>query len=114
MVSSTKLCTLTRVLLLPILADIREIEGYLMAESHDQELLSAAQAAEYLGLTRQRIYELADAGRMGHRIGTLWIFSRAELDLYKQERALRPRGGRPKGLAPSLNFQEGAISNLKQ
>lgn len=73
-----------------------------MPEQQDQELLSAAQAAEYLGLTHQRIYELADGGRMGRRIGTLWVFSRAELDVYRLQRSQRPKGGRPKSEAGTL------------
>ena len=59
------------------------------------DLLNAVQAAEYLGVNRQRIYELARAGRIGRRVGSLWIFTRRELEIYQEERARRPKGGRP-------------------
>jgi excisionase family DNA binding protein len=64
--------------------------------STTQDLLSASQAAKYLGITHQRLYQLAETGRLGRRIGTTWIFTRGELDQYKVERAQRPKGGRPK------------------
>ena len=64
--------------------------------STDEVLLSASQAARHLGVTHQRLYQLAEAGRLGRRVGTTWIFSESELDGYKQERAQRPKGGRPK------------------
>ncbi len=63
----------------------------------DQNLLSARQAATYLGVTHQRLYQLAEAGRFGRQLGTTWIFTQQELDGYKQERMHRPKGGRPKG-----------------
>jgi excisionase family DNA binding protein len=54
-----------------------------------ESLYTAGKAAKYLGVSRQRIYELAQAGRMGKRIGGddgVWVFSKAELDAYKEER----------------------------
>lgn len=65
-----------------------------MAES--QELLNGMQAAAYVGVNKQRIYELARAGRIGKQIGGYWLFTPEELDAYKAERAQRPKGGRPK------------------
>ena len=60
------------------------------------DLLDAVQAAEYLGVNRQRIYELAHAGRIGQRVGALWVFPRQQLDAYNAARTQRPKGGRPK------------------
>ncbi len=68
----------------------------------DDELMSAVQAAEYLGVIRQRVYDLASRGRLGRRVGNLWLFSKAELDAYKAERASKPKGGRPKHEAGTL------------
>ena len=64
---------------------------------HEQEYLSAVQAAKYVGVNRQRIYFLATEGRLGRQIGGFWLFTRSELDAFKQERAKHPKGGRPKG-----------------
>jgi excisionase family DNA binding protein len=60
----------------------------------DQEYLNAVQAAKYLGVNRQRVYQLADAGRLGTRIAGYWIFTKAELDRFKT--LPKPKGGRPK------------------
>ena len=70
----------------------------------DEDLLNAPQAAAYLGITKQRIYELANNGRIGRKIGGYWLFSRAELDDYNKQRAERPDGGRPAKItnAPAL------------
>ncbi len=64
------------------------------------ELLKAVQAAKYLGITRQRVYELAEAGRLGQRIAGYWVFSKAELDAFKA--APKSKGGRPKSGAGTL------------
>lgn len=78
--------------------------------SIEEGLLSASQAAKYLEITHQRLYQLAEAGRVGRRVGTTWIFTISELDAYKQERAKRPRGGRPKRLAGTLQTVSPASS----
>jgi excisionase family DNA binding protein len=52
----------------------------------DELLYTAGEAAKYLGVSRQRIYELAEAERMGKRIVGGWIFRQSELDAYKAER----------------------------
>lgn len=52
----------------------------------DELLYTAGEAAKYLGVSRQRIYELAEADRMGKRIVGGWIFRQSELDAYKAER----------------------------
>ena len=85
------------------------MEEAMMAD--EQDYLSAVQAAKYLGVNRQRVYELADAGRLGRRIGGYWLFTLAELDAYKQERTQRPKGGRPKSNAPSLSRPAGATES---
>ena len=63
------------------------------------DLLNATSAARYLAVSRQRIYELAQAGRLGHRLAGYWVFSRAELDAYRQARH-GTKGGRPKQVMP--------------
>lgn len=60
-------------------------------------LLSTTEAAAYLGVKRQRILQLAAEGRIGHRIGSAWAFTRSELDEYRTQR----RTGRPRLLADS-------------
>ena len=72
--------------------------------NNQQEFLSASEAAEYLGLSRQRIHYLTLSGRMGRRIGGFWVFTREELDRFNEERAKRPKGGgsRPKENAGAL------------
>lgn len=65
--------------------------------------LTAAEAARYLGVSRTRISELSQAGRLGRQIaGRYWIYTEAELDVYKEERK-HNKGGRPKStdLIPS-------------
>lgn len=58
------------------------------------DLLTVTQAAEYLGVTRQAVHVLTKRG-YGRRLGSFWLFTRAELDAY---RALpRTHGGRPPG-----------------
>lgn len=58
--------------------------------------LNTTQAAAYLGVSKQRIAALVAAGRLGQRIAGHAVFTLAELDAYKAERAARPRGGRPR------------------
>ncbi|MDP9316926.1 MAG: helix-turn-helix domain-containing protein [Chloroflexota bacterium] len=64
--------------------------------SEQPVFLNALEAAEYLGVNKQRVYELARAGRIGRRIGGYWLFTETELEAYKAQRELRPRGGRPR------------------
>ena len=55
----------------------------------------AGEAAKILGVNRQRINELARAGRFGRQIGgRYWVFTRAELEAFKSEP--KNKGGRPK------------------
>lgn len=61
----------------------------------DQEYLTADQAAEYLGVKRQRIYNLVSEGRIGQRVDGYLVFTHEELAEYKAQRDTRPKGGRP-------------------
>ncbi len=67
----------------------------------EEELLSAAQAADYLSVSRQRIYELTESGRLGKKIAGYWVYTRAELDAYMAQRDAN-KGGRPKHEAGPL------------
>lgn len=58
------------------------------------DMLSGADAATYLGLTRARIYALTRAGKIGRQVGGYWLYTRSELDAWKATR--NPKGGRPK------------------
>jgi hypothetical protein len=61
--------------------------------------LTAADAARYLGISRTRISELSQAGRIGRQIaGRYWIYTEAELDAYNEERK-HNKGGRGKNTA---------------
>jgi len=57
------------------------------------QYLSATQAAEYLGITRQALHNLTKTGQVGTRIGHAWVFTEAELDAWVNKP--RPNGGRP-------------------
>ena len=59
----------------------------------DQELWSTNQAAEYLGVKRQSVHELAKRGEVGQQVGRAWVFTKAELDAWLAKP--RPKGGRP-------------------
>lgn len=61
------------------------------------ELLTSAQAAEYLGVTRQAINLLTKrpSPGLGRRYGSVWMFTKAELDAWRDKP--RPHGGRPPG-----------------
>ena len=59
-----------------------------------EDLWSTQQAAEYLGVTRQSVHELAQRGQIGgRRVGRTWVFTKAELDAWLAKP--RPKGGRP-------------------
>jgi hypothetical protein len=59
----------------------------------DSDYLNAVQAA-YLGVNRQRIYQLAKVGRIGREVAGYRVFSREELDAFKAQP--KPKGGRPR------------------
>ncbi len=66
----------------------------------EEEFLNAQQAAAYLGVHRQRIYQLADEGKIGRKVAGYWVFTRSELDAY--DAAPKGPGGRPKRDAGTL------------
>ena len=55
------------------------------------DLLTITQAAAYLGVTRQAVHLLTKQG-MGKRYGSMWLFTRSELDTYRDHP--RTHGGR--------------------
>ncbi len=59
----------------------------------DDMYLNAQKAADYTGLSRQRIYQLAEDGLIGRRIAGYWVFTPDELDTYKA--TPKSKGGRP-------------------
>lgn len=64
------------------------------------DLLTTSQAAEYLGITRQHAHSLTKQG-YGTRYGSVWMFTREELDRWQVEPRKGP-GGRPKRVAEPL------------
>ena len=66
------------------------------------EELTAGEAAQILGVNRQRINQLAKAGRLGRQIaGRYWVFTRAEIEAFKNQP--KSKGGRPKEVAGTLD-----------
>ncbi len=61
-----------------------------------EELMNGADAAEYLGVTRARLYAIARTGKIGRQVGGYWMFTKQELDQWKADR--NPKGGRPKSV----------------
>ena len=63
--------------------------------SEQEELITTGEAMRMLGLSRQRINEIASAGRIGRQIaGRYWVFTREEIEAYKAQP--KSKGGRPK------------------
>ena len=60
---------------------------------HPDDLMTTTQAAEYLGLTRQAIIALTKRRGLGRRYGTVWLFTKSELDAWRDHP--RTKGGRP-------------------
>lgn len=58
-----------------------------------EDLLMGDQAAQYLGVSRQRLHQLTREG-LGRRMSGHWIFTRKELDEYRVSE--KNKGGRPK------------------
>lgn len=56
------------------------------------EMLMGEQAAEYLGVSYQRLHQLTKEG-VGRKLSGHWVFTRAELDRYRNEP--KSKGGRP-------------------
>lgn len=61
----------------------------------EDTLFSASQAAKYLGISRVRINQLANAGKLKREeIGGYYLYRQTELDRWKG--APKDQGGRPK------------------
>ena len=57
--------------------------------------LTTTEAALYLGVTPQRVYELAQTGKVTRRRkGSFWLYPKADLDRWRT--APKSKGGRPK------------------
>ncbi len=51
----------------------------------DQELLTAARAAQYLGVSPARIHAIRRVrSNFGRQIGGIWFYTKAELDEYNR------------------------------
>jgi hypothetical protein len=75
-------------------------EHHVMHESED--LMTAAKAAEYLGVTPARIHAIRAARHgFGRQIGGIWFYTKQELDAYQATKQ-RPNPTRPKGSAGTL------------
>jgi excisionase family DNA binding protein len=60
-----------------------------------EAFLTSSEAAEYLGVSRQRVDQLGSAGEIPReRMGTFWVYRREDLDRWQRE-SRRP-AGRPK------------------
>lgn len=56
--------------------------------------LSMQQAADFLGVSIQRVHALAKGGRIGTQVAGHWLFTRQELEQYDRDRQGRKQGGR--------------------
>ncbi len=65
-------------------------------------LLSAVQVAESLGISRQRVIQIAKTGEIGHKVGSTWVFTPAEVEAYRT-RKKQPHGVHPKQNAGELS-----------
>jgi excisionase family DNA binding protein len=66
-----------------------------------EKIIFSTEAAEILGVNRQRINQLANQGHIGKRVaGRYWVFTRSELERYRQ--IPRAKDGRRKiGMQPA-------------
>ncbi len=63
-----------------------------MAPILPTDWINATQAAAYLGLSRARIYQLTEAGKLGALVAGRYLYTRPELDTW----AAAKKNGRPK------------------
>ncbi len=69
----------------------------------EEDLMMTHDVAAELGVSRQRVLELAKAGRLGRKVEGLmpyYVFTREEVERYKNSPR---RGGRPKPVAGTLS-----------
>lgn len=72
----------------------------------NDDLLSASQAADYLGVSRVRINQLANLGRIKREeIGGYYLYRRSELDRWRE--SPKSVGGRPKNQPSSVEINRG-------
>jgi hypothetical protein len=64
----------------------------------DKKLFTVAEAAQYLGKSHRWLGTLCNQGRLGERVGFVWMIKRSELDGL----VMLPRGA-PKRKKPSKN-----------
>ncbi len=78
-----------------------------------EDLLTAADAARELGVSRQRMTELANQGRLGRRVaGRYWVFTRKEIEEYKRQRRVgRPRIDRSLGSEKSNGARPSSLDD---
>lgn len=60
-------------------------------EETDDRLYSTAEAARILGVSRDRVIDLCNAGRMGRKIGRDWVITAADIRLNQERRPGRPK-----------------------
>ena len=64
----------------------------------EDTMYSAADAAEYLGVSKSRIHILFNKGRIGREVAGYKVFSKSELDAYRREaKTIKPGRGRKAG-----------------
>ena len=75
------------------------------AHPHDQDELTGGDAAALLGVSRQRVNQLAHNGTIParHVAGRFWIFRRVDVEAYKARRNVK--GGRPRKRAVDHDVQ---------
>jgi predicted DNA-binding transcriptional regulator AlpA len=68
------------------------------------DLLSMKEAATELGMTRQGVFRLSKEGEIGQKVGDAWIYTREEIEAYKNRprTAGRPAGSKTNGVVPTL------------
>lgn len=72
----------------------------------EDKLMSASQAAEYLGVSRVRINQLAGMGRLQREeVGGYYLYRRSELDRWRAEP--KSLGGRPKSDLMGIQINQG-------
>jgi len=62
----------------------------------DHDELTSGEAAELLGVSRQRVNQLAQDGKLParHVAGRYWVLTRADVEAFKAK--AKSKGGRPK------------------
>ena len=72
------------------------------------EEITAGEAARIAGVSRQRINQLAEAGRLGRQVaGRYWVFTRAEIEAYTAQP--KRKGGRPKARRDGRTAPAGVV-----